>query len=252
MKAKVAHLRVLIEKLLEKSGESPTPKGFQKIADAIDERVTSRYIYDYIFRRVKHAKESEALTLRDASLDALCEYVGYKNYKSFENALKEIKDPRLDTCLGSYYSYIRMNARNTVLLRSPARMIYVDGKYLFEQRGPRNIFQGEIKREEGCLFIHMQSRDGKAFFHTYKIGVMTSPKVIQGIFAGVSSSFDPIGGRVVLVKTDQEFSALKTEQIKSAAKDPSLKILLSYFRDFNANNLSINKTSAFSMDDLKN
>lgn len=251
MKATVAHLRILIERLLEKSGEHPTPKGFQKIADAMDERVSSRYIYDYIYRKIKGKEDGDKIELRDASLNALCEYIESKDYKTFEASLKLKKNPQLETCVGNYYSYIRMNATETVLLRSPVRIYYEEGKYFLEQKGPRNVFRGEIKSTRGCLFILLVSGEGKEFFHTYKIGVMTSPRVVQGIFSGVSSTFDPIGGRVVLIRLEEEYTSLAVKQIKNPGKDTTLKTLFGYFKEYRSNNLFINGATTMALNDLK-
>jgi hypothetical protein len=144
-----------------------------------------------------------------------------------------------------------MNANETVLLQSPVRIFYRNGKYVFEQHGKDNTFEGEIRSDNGCLFILMDSKGGKSFYHIYKIGPVKSPKVMQGIFSGVSASFDPIGGRVVLVRVNEEFSKLKSAKIESPAKDRDLKIIFSYFKEYSMNNLALGRSAAFSLEDLK-
>jgi hypothetical protein len=253
MDAKVSDLKILIQRALDKSGESPTPKGFQKIADEIDDvRVSKRYLYDRLHIRIKDFDHNDAVSLREASLDTIAKYLGFTSYKIFLQSLKEKRDPQLDSCVGSYYSYIRMNAKETVLLQSPVQISYKNGKYMFEQKGARNTFIGEIRSEKGCLFILLESKEGKSFYHTYKIGIVSSPKVMQGIFSGVSSSFDPIGGRAVLMRVQSQFNTLTTAELSTPkGKDDKLKTLFEYFNNSEHNNLSVAPAYTFSLQDLK-
>jgi hypothetical protein len=172
----------------------------------------------------------------------------------FLESLKEKRDAQLDSCLGSYYSYIRMNAKETALFQSPVQIFYKNGKYMFEQKGARNTFIGEIRSEKGCLFVLLESMEGKSFYHAYKIGVVSSPKLMQGIFSGVSSSFDPIGGRVVLIRVQSQFNLLSAEELsksKTKLKDEKMKSLFEYFNETEGNNLSIAPAYTFSIEDLK-
>lgn len=248
MEIKVADLRALMDALHEKTNEPRSTQGWKNIISKIDsEDLGERYLYKSIVLKVKNEKRANAvISLRDDSAYAILKFLGHKNLEEFKESLEQKRDPQLDSCIGSYYSYLRMSEKNeTVLLRSPARIYYEHGKYYFEQKGKRNVFTGEVKCMKGCVFILMISKDGKSFYHVYRIGAMTSPQVMQGIFSGVSSNFDPIGGRVVLVKSESEFSDLTIAEIpKSKIQDALLKALFGYFDTFEKNNLAVNKEMA--------
>jgi hypothetical protein len=121
--------------------------------------------------------------------------------------------------------------------------------------GPSWTYEGDLKIKHGCLFVLLVSPEYKSFYHIYKIGTRREPKVIQGIFSGVSTVFDPIGGRAVLLKVNQPFSALKNQAFKYEeliqSPMPENQRLAAYFKDYSKNNLSINKVVSFGIEDLE-
>ena len=116
------------------------------------------------------------------------------------------------------------------------------------------MFRGEIKTREGCLFVVLESEDGKCFHHVYKIGQRHAPKVLQGVFSGVTTAFDPIAGRVLLIRQDAALEELTNRKAETSAMIASPEMeerrVGSYFRDYNNNNVSPSKSYEFGYDDL--
>jgi len=104
------------------------------------------------------------------------------------------------------------------------------------------------------LFILMKSSSGKEFHHVYRIGKREEPALLRGMFTGVSTSFDVIGGRTVLIRQKENFSKLRIAQLDMSdlRKSESLedRRLAEYFEVFEKNNLRIAGTPYFSLDDL--
>ena len=77
---------------------------------------------------------------------------------------------------------------------------------------------------------------------------------MRGMFTGVSTSFDVIGGRTVLIRQKENFSKLRIAQLDMSdlRKSESLedRRLAEYFEVFEKNNLRIAGTPYFSLDDL--
>lgn len=104
------------------------------------------------------------------------------------------------------------------------------------------------------MFVLMTSPNGKRFHHVYKVGRAHNPKVLQGVFSGVSSAFDPIGGRCVLVRTNDDFRKMENQRISVAtlkkAKDKVERALGAYFEDQGKNNLLIGGVTTYDAPDL--
>lgn len=82
---------------------------------------------------------------------------------------------------------------------------------------------------------------------------MKSPKLTQGIFSGVSSSFEPIGNGVVTIKAQSEFEDLSPIEVKKSRgtqKEEHINPLFQYFESKEGNNLSTNRSTSFSLKDL--
>lgn len=254
-KVSVRHLRELLNHIAAKNGDvTLTKKNLQTIAEEIT-GIGGDYLYTKIKNPIKKLKDSDSIGLRDDQLDLVAKYVGYATFTDFVKSLSKTTDNQLDSLVGNYYCYVRMNALETVVLRSPIRISKTnDGTFLFELKGKLNVFSGEIENRHGCLFILMRANDGKEFHHVYKIGTRKKPNVLQGIFSGVSTAFDPIGGRVILIHTDESYTSLSNQRINydslRKSKDSDEKKLAIYFKEYAKNNLASNKARTFGIDDL--
>jgi hypothetical protein len=70
----------------------------------------------------------------------------------------------------------------------------------------------------------------------------------------VSTVFEPIGGRTVLIRTEEDFTKLKNLELDIAdmkrSQDKAQRLLAEYFRTYKDNNLKINAVTTFTVDDL--
>lgn len=251
--AEAGHLKILLERALKKSGVRSTGKGFTTLAENIGKDMKDSYLQKKIYQKVNGAPKDRNIPLRDEYLDNISEYIGFSSYRDFVESLSAPPNPILVSCVGNYYSYIRMNNRkDTVILRSPARIFEGENGFEIELKGKANNFRGPLTLRESCLFVTLHSPVGKTIHHIYKIGTNKSPQLLQGIFCTVTSMFDPIGGRVILMRTKEDFNNLSITEITDvkSEKDPDMKILFEYLKDFSSNNLSLSPATSCTIRDL--
>jgi hypothetical protein len=192
---------------------------------------------------------------REAKLDQIALAIGKTSYRSFVEILEAEQDPVLQSMAGEYYCYVRMNLTAGKVLRSPVKISTAKGQLSYLLKGGRLNYSGDLKKVEGCLFVLMRSGDGtKSFYHIYRIGTMPKPKVLQGIFSGVSTDFNPIGGRALLFRTRESFESLRAKKIDlqtlKKSKRPEERRIAEYFANKQENNITIKRPYTFSAEDL--
>ncbi|MDV3307422.1 MAG: hypothetical protein LOY03_01215 [Cyclobacteriaceae bacterium] len=243
----------LLREVSQKSGYKLEYASFEYIAEAIGQGMTKKYLYENLYLRVRDAKvKSAKIRLQENRLNVIAAYLGYNNIRDFREG-KRGEDPVLSGLLGNYYCYVRRNSKDTVVFRSPVRISKSRGEYVFELRGPRWTYRGVVMSSDGSVFVLMRSESGKQIHHVYRIGKAQHPKVLQGIFSGVSTTFEPIGGRVVLAAVDQPFEKLENKELTpdDLKKDKTLGARLArYFGKYEENNLRINPPMGFNEGDL--
>jgi hypothetical protein len=259
-KVKVIYLDRLMVMIAKKTKQSFNTKGFQAMREAIGEnKISETYLYQKIYIGIKNAKRNgkKTINLNRGLLDHLADFLGYHTYPEFVEHMDNPVNPILLSCIGNYYSYVRQNDDKGIILRSPVKIYVKEGKVCFDLKGGKWTYAGDVEITHGCLFILMRSSGGKMIHHVYKIGARDQPHVLQGIFSGVSTAFDPIGGRAVLVRLEEKDSEKlfnkKLEVTKlTESKDVGLKNIGHYLADRNGNNLSINSIGmTFGIDDLR-
>jgi hypothetical protein len=260
MDANVRHIERMLEMLLAKTKQPNSYKGFKEITAQVRERqnesMGDNYVYENLFRKKESAKEegSELISVQIGKLDAFSRFLDFRNYQAFCEAADKPLSKTLKELSGSYYSYVRRNDNMGILLRSPVRITEESGEVTMELKGGASNFKGRVELEHGCLFVLLKSGKGKMIHHVYKIGNREKPQVLQGIFSGVSTAFDPIGGRVVLVRREEEYEQLRTQELRISElkKDKTIesKALAAFFATYESNNLSVGKIATFSLDDL--
>jgi hypothetical protein len=255
MEVNVSHIDHLLDLLSHKTKQPLDLRGFLEIGEQID-GISQKYLYENLYREKEKAKKNGEITinLQPSKLDILTKFLGYKNYRAFTEQSDKPIDKVLLELAGTYYSYVRRSDGEGVLFRSPVEIEERDGKIWFKLKGPKWNYTGIVELENGCLFILLRAEGGKMIHHVYKIGTREKPTVLQGIFSGVSTAFDPIGGRAILIRVDEEFSKLKNVELKvvdlKKSKSVTDRKLAEYFSSYEANNLSINKIVTFTIDDL--
>lgn len=255
-KFKVSEIRALLEYLSRSTGESLDHYGLGVISDKMNEIVSHKYLYENLLKATERTEDdSGELSLSPSKIDDIAHYLGFKNFNDFVESLEKPIDPVLQALTGDYYSYVRKNSMKTSLLQSPVKIYRAGNSILLRLKGPRWEYKGELTYIDGCLFCLMRSDViGKSFHHVYKIGKIKQPQVLMGIFSGVSSSNDPIGGRCLLVRQHIDFHELENKMISEeelicSGSDEELR-LVHYFKDFQDNNLRINNPYGFDFDDL--
>jgi hypothetical protein len=254
MKIKVSQLDRLLFLLSEKTGEPLDRSGLRNIASSIA-GISEDYLYKKIFYAIRPEKKENDISLRDAQLNSVVRFLGFKNIKAFVSVGESSNDEQLRSIRGKYKVFVRQNSSQGLVFQSPGEICDAGGKYTMRLTGPSWMYEGDIKIKHGCLFVLLSTPDNKSFYHIYKIGTSKNPRVIQGIFSGVSTAFDPIGGRVVLLKVNDAGEevrniALSIRELRQSPV-PEDKKLAAYFKDYSKNNLGINKVISFGPEDLE-
>lgn len=253
MEVEVHMLRKLLLALSEKTRLPQDFSGFGLMSDLIGKGDHQKYLYEK-HQKIKASKDDHArIKMQDGKVDRYAQFLGYKHMRDFIQQVDAPMDPTLESLVGNYYSYVRRNDEEGIVLRSPVRIYKIENKIMFELQGPSLHYQGEVRLRHGALYILMQAPSGKEFHHVYKIGIGKRPEVLQGIFSGVSSTFEPLGGRAVLArKTETEGLEPRSMSVKSLLASESLidKAIGSYFENYHDNNLKIKRVVSFTMEDL--
>ncbi|MEO1052174.1 MAG: hypothetical protein AAFX87_16195 [Bacteroidota bacterium] len=258
----INYIDIIFEMLSEKTGQPLDGAGFEKISEAINPRVAGdlgkreidkRYLQEKMFKRSLKAKEKGVSFIRIQAnkIDPIVQFLGFNNYLSFQNAQERPADRQLKSLIGTYFSYLRMNQKEGAIFRSPVEIYEMGTKVMLKLVGPERIYKGELSIENGCLFFVIKGDGGKQFHHVYRIGIADRPKVMQGVFSGVSSSFEPIGGRVVLIRDDRELKYMQNLKISLTEPSEEFNDLIHYFKDYSKNNLRINRVITLDVEDLR-
>jgi hypothetical protein len=252
-KVKVEHLHKLLHALCEKTGLGLSVKELEAISVEVG-YTNIDYLYKKVYNPITKKRKNDTIGLHTSLLDRAAQYLKYTDFRNFVADI-EPADPQVMSLVGNYYSYVRRNAAEGYILRSPVKIEKRnDGRIGFQLQGPSHTFQGELYSRHGCIFILMKAEEGKVFHHIYKIGERKSPRVLQGVFSGVSTAFDPIGGRAVLIRTDDSYTSLKNANLSvnelRKSKAPGEKQIAIYFKDYHNNNIAPARSSTFNLDDL--
>ena len=259
MEVKVIYIEQLLGLLANKTTEERTNKGFTEMSAMInDSGINKKYLYENLHLNAMKAtkKNKTTLSLQLAKLDIIAKYVSGQSFRELCEQLDLSRNTELLSCIGNYYCYVRRNAAAGVVMRSPVQISEKKNKITFELRGPKWVYQGEAHLKNGCLFVLMRAQGGKEIHHVYKLGTREKPEVLQGMFSGVSTVFEPISGRTVLIRTEEKYDQLKNEELEvrmlKKSKDKVERRLGEYFSAYENNNLRINSVITFTEDDLGN
>jgi hypothetical protein len=253
-KVKVDHLQRLLQALSEKTRLELSVKDLQTISEEVGFKNID-YLYKKIYIPIQKKRKNDTIGLHTSLVDKAAQYLKYKDFRTFVESVEQ-GDPQMMSLVGNYYCYVRRNSeKERYILRSPVKIEQrKDGKIEFQLKGPAYIFKGDIHSRHGCIFVLMKADEGKLFHHIYKVGERQSPSVLQGVFSGVSTAFDPIGGRTVLVRTEEPYASLTNASLSVAAllksKSAVEKRLAIYFKEYANNNIAPKRSSTFGFEDL--
>lgn len=254
MEVEVKHLEVLLEQLKEKTKQPLDTRGFEVMEELTG--IKQKYIYESIVLRIRDAKKlkKQTVNLHETKLDQLTKYLGFNSFRSFARKSDAPPDGVLAAATGTYYSIVRRNDGPAMLLFSPVLIEEDSGTFYYTLKGPVRTFKGKLTFVNGCLFVLMREPKGKQVHHIYNIGQSIAPEILQGVFSAVTTNFEPIGGRTVLLKTNGQFEALIPFQLSqkeyAKSRDLGSKEIAAYFKDFSKNNLKLNRVVTYTKDDL--
>lgn len=253
MKVRVKHLKALLNELITFTGGSLSKKGLKIIQDRIG-GLGEDYLYNKILLKIRNKGDDDFISYHDAPMEHIVRFLNYKDFEAFIDAVDNPIASQLKKCLGTYYSFVRRSMGDGTLFRSPVRIFEKESKVWMELKGKRLKYFGPVKLKRDCLFVPLESEEGKGFYHIYKIGTSEGPEVLQGMFSGVSNTFEPIAGRAVLLRMNNDFQTLKNDeqQIAKLKKSKSLdeRRLAEYFEKHSENNLVLKRVYFFDNRDL--
>lgn len=230
VKAKVV-IRLLSE-LADKVSVDLDYGGFGIMEEYLENGITQKYLDD-TYRKAKRALERKQVNTgsRAAKLSEIAKGLGYKNFHDFEYTTSRPVNPLLKNCVGVWWSMVRGSKGDSVF-KSPVKIrISEDQEVLIAMQGRENKFKGRVQLSAGCLFCTLDSGKGKKLNIILKANVSEHARVLQGIFSGVSSTGEPIGGRELFVRETQ----LKFDEMKWAElplpNDPLDHRISAYFSD---------------------
>lgn len=259
MQFESAHLMRLLDLLADATGQTLDGSGFRSMSEALQEfrefpETSARYLSEKLYQRLQRTEESVIRLQRD-KVEKLCHFLGYQSFKEYSTQQFSPIDQRLQGCLGNWYSVVRCNSGRPDLLISPVRIFQKDHKVYLKLKGKHRVFLGELRLKGGCLFCLLDTGSNKELHLSFKIGMEIHPHVLQGTFSGVSSAEDPIGGRELLLRMeDNDFQDLENMKLNIEAArqsgDAKMNAVANYFQNYSSNNLKISNVSTFDLADL--
>ena len=271
MKFQKEKLKKLLILAVEKTGKSLTHYDILEMNAEINaqieegtlngSRIGARYIYNSIFMLLD--KEGDIISLNKSYVDIIARYAGFKDYDDFRRSLHPEKNVTehelLKRCGGVWKSYARTNSGRRQLLVAPLHIFQEGAKMKIQMRGNRNtLYESELTSMGACLRCTLggKEKDTKQIYMVMRLGIEEKPKVLMGIFAGMSTGGEPIGGREVWVREEDgvTFDSLNHQRINmdnEEAKDLHPNIL-HYFDSKEKNCWKATSPSTFDIEDLMN
>jgi hypothetical protein len=262
MECRSADIMDLLERVAKKAGRPLTSTQLTKIQDEMkkvcgEPFFGDKYLYKYLFLPARKMERNGGgiLTLSDEYIEIIARYAEFEDYSKFLEKKDQKLPDELLSCVGVWYSYVRCNSGDMDVLASPVSIYQKANEIVVEMQGSSRSFKGEIRMERDCLYCSLKSGKGKNIHFVLKIGVALIPKVLQGVFSGVSSAGDPIAGREVLVRQELDFDKLKHKRLKIStlinSNNEEEKLIGEYFSDKQQNILKAGTASTYELNDLK-
>lgn len=230
----------LLSELAEKANANLDFGGFRIMEEYLENGITQKYLDD-TFRKAKRAVDHNRVQTgsRSAKLSEIAKGLGYKSFHDFEFSVSKPVNPLLKNCVGLWWSMVRGSSGDSIL-KSPVKIrINEDNEVQMVLHGEDHKYKGKVQLSSGCLFCSLDSPKGRKMHIILKASVNEYTRVLQGIFSGISSTGDPIGGRELFVRE----SYLKFDEMKWAElplpNDPLDHRISAYFSDVHENCIRI-------------
>lgn len=251
----------LLELAVKKGNRNWDRFGIMELSALVNEKLPTayrplgqRYLYDTLYLNLQQAKKNKRSTIAvDRScMDSLAFYIGFQSLEDFVKHETPQLPPSASSILGNWYSIVRCNSGLPDLLLSPVRISLEENKVAQMQlRGPHRTYRGRIKWIGSSISCFLESDDrAKALHLAFMLGVAKSPRVLIGVFSGVSTSGFPIAGKELLLRSDDAFEDLKNQRIP--IKEGSLPgSILDYFEAYDRCYFKVQEVSTFDFRDLQ-
>ena len=213
------------------------------------------YLYRSLYIEAGKREETHTLRLREKQMNALVKALGYDDYDNFEQHKHSEITEALANCAGTWYSYVRCNSGKDFILRSPVEIKPLRKRMMMTLYGPQRKFTGELVAEKENLFCQLRSEKVKRLYMIFKTGLSIRPRVLQGVFCGLSTSGEPIDGREVIVKQDAKLDTLtcareSIQDWETSDSEEKREIAL-YFGDASRSILKAGASVRYALDDLR-
>ena len=256
----------LLKKAIDKAGKTYDRFGLSELPTVINSAIPSqykqigrRYIYDTVYLSIEKAKKSEQeyIRLNQSCLDSMAKFIGFKDIASFRlSQLPGLREEMLSV-EGAWYSIVRSSSGLPYILVSPVEIsISENQKAVLTLRGPNRTYRGEVKWIGGSMSTLITSEDQTKSLHlAFKVGLSKYPKVILGVFSGVSTAGLPVAGKEILYKSDVPFEEMKNVKISIEALDEKEEpiipsSIIRYLSDFDKNYIKVIGMGTFDLDEL--
>lgn len=242
MAVKAQSVRRLLIDLSEKIHVEMDYAGFGTMSDYIDSDSISQKYLDDTYRLVRKKILADQMNIgsHEKKLNVIAKKLGYKSFQDFENNLIRPLDPILLNSVGHWWSLVRSNTGDNIykapvwIRNDPHEGVYITLK------GQENLFMGKVMASAGCIFCELNSEKEKKLYIVLKGSINTNCQMLQGIFTGISSTGDPIGGRELFMReTGLAFKDMKWSKlsVNENALDAKVK---TYFEHAEGNVIKIN------------
>lgn len=248
------------QKTFDRFGLYQLPKAINEVLPPDYKPIGPRYIYDSIYLSLERAKKLDEATVRldQSCLDSMAYFIGFQNIESFKLAQLPAHSSKNSVLEGTWYSCVRSNSGLPNVLISPVEIRAVeDHKTILKLKGPHRVYQGEIRWTGSSMSCLAVSEDKTKTLHlAFKVGVSKHPKLLIGVFSGVSSAGDPIAGKEILYKSDLDFIQMKNFKVPIAAPENLMPYgipgsIVTFFSDFDKNYFKISGISTFDLNDIE-
>jgi hypothetical protein len=202
MNVKAKFVFALLQELREKVSTDLDYAGFGLMEEYLENDEISQKYLDDIHRKVTRAIEKNEMHVgvKRTKMNEIAIGLGYKNFLEFEMVLTKPIDPILKNCIGKWWSLVRGNTGD-VILKAPVKIkADQENNIVMTLTGEKNKFTGKIKASAGSIFCDLESGKEKKLRIILKGNVNPESRVLQGIFSGISSTGDPMGGREILIR----------------------------------------------------
>lgn len=262
MKVAVEHVWKFLEHMTDELGYQLNRSGLIEMEEDVNQRFAHRnqsfrvrgeYLYKNLFcelEKARRANESH-IGLNQYYLNMLASAFDFRSFKKFEEKLEATYDKVLLELQGWWTCFVRRRTASGAVLGSPVEIRREGDRFYMTLFGPRTCYKGELINNFGCLNVLLKGYTGKFFHHNYKLAGMGEASLFQGVYSGCSSDFQPIAGRVLLVREDERkiYPVMSTEELKLQL-DKRKRALGAYFDDYSSNLLQISQTVTFDIEDL--